>query len=70
MEGAERSDIDEVGAYVVEKPNIAQISTAKSMNADRFNTGLTPKELLKNYWEEVNGKDNELLAVGLECLGI
>lgn len=70
MEGEERSDIDEVGAYVVEKPNIAQISTAKSMNADRFNTGLTPKELLKNYWEEVNGKDKELLEVGLEFLGI
>lgn len=45
--------------------DVAQIA---SHDVERFDTSLSNESIMENYWQEVDGKDKELLEVGLSFL--
>ena len=45
--------------------DVAQIA---SHDVERFDTSLSNASIMENYWQEVDGKDKELLEVGLSFL--
>lgn len=57
---------DEEDNFVVVKPKVLKASTEVQMQeVEKFNTNLDNEELLRNYWEAVDGKDEALLETGL-----
>ncbi len=56
------------GDFISTKPRIDAVQLAEVAQVENFNTSLKDAELLKNYWKEVDGKDEELLKVGLNFL--
>ncbi len=40
----------------------------KTVEAEKFDTSKDDKEIVKNFWEVVEGKNEELLTAGLSCL--
>lgn len=59
---------DEDQNYVVRKPRLDTLKLQESAKVEEFNTDLTSSELMRNFWKEADGKDEELLSVGLGFL--
>lgn len=64
----EITDEDTADNYVVPKIRVEDIKLNSKANVDDFNTGLEAQELVQNYWKEADGKDEELLQIGLSFL--
>lgn len=54
--------------FVVLIPKIDHISQAEAAKTESFNTALKPEQLIENFWLETDGKDKDLLAVGLSFI--
>lgn len=53
-------------AFVVPTSSRQEIKVEGSADASMFNSGLDMKQILTNYWKQVEGADERLLKVGLE----
>lgn len=60
-------DADE-SDYVEVVPAVKSVDSEEQEHVEMYKTDNTPKELLTNFWQEVEGKDEELLKVGLSFL--
>lgn len=61
---------DEIGEeddnnFIVVKPRLDSIKLTETANVAQFNASLESAVLVTNYWQEVDGKDKELLKMGL-----
>lgn len=64
---------DEVGeedytredTFLVVKPRFETAQAISDVNVEDFSTNLEASQLVQNYWKEVDGKDEELLNIGL-----
>jgi len=54
--------------YVVRKPRLDTLKLQENAKVEEFNTDLSPDELMTNFWKEADGKDEDLLSVGLGFL--
>lgn len=54
--------------YVEIVPAVKSVDADEQEHIEMYKTDNTPKELLTNFWQEVDGKDEELLKVGLGFL--
>lgn len=54
--------------YVEVVPNVKSIDPEEKEHVEMYKTENTPRELITNFWQEVEGKDEELLKVGLSFL--
>ena len=54
--------------YVVREPRLDEMALKEDANIKDFNTSLEAQDLLTNYWNEVDGKDKELLEIGIGFL--
>lgn len=59
---------DEDQNYVVRKPRLDNLKLQESAKVEEFNTDLTSEELMRNFWKEADGKDDDLLTIGLSFL--
>lgn len=59
---------DEECDYVEIVPAVQSVDADEQEHVEMYKTDNTPKELLTNFWQEVDGKDEELLKVGLGFL--
>lgn len=65
----EDEDVDnEEQMYVVREPRLDEAALKEDANIQEFNTSLEAQDLLTNYWNEVDGKDKELLEIGIGFL--
>ena len=55
--------------FVIVKPKVLHVITnSDAPEVEKFNTSLENAELLRNYWEAVDGKNEELLEIGLSFI--
>jgi DNA repair exonuclease SbcCD nuclease subunit len=66
-EGEAQGETDEANFVVVE-PDYDALAAASTANVEEFNTSLENKDLLTNFWKHADGKDKELLSIGLEFI--
>lgn len=59
---------DEDFNYVIREHRPEELVIQENANVEDFNTNLGAQDLLKNYWQEVDGKNEDLLSVGMEFL--
>jgi len=64
----DKSEFVDQGDYVVEIPEILSLNETEKAHVEEFSTKLKPVELVTNFWEEVDGQDEELLEIGLSFL--
>lgn len=68
-EGAEL-ELHERGQYVVFTPAFAPVPEADVKAVEEFKADNTATDLITNFWTEVDGKDEELLKVGLSFIPV
>lgn len=56
------------GNFIVAKPRLDYADSSAEINAEEFSTNIKPSELVENYWNEVDGKDEDLLKTGLKFI--
>ena len=59
---------NEADNYVVRKPRLDNLKLQETAKVEEFNTDLSSAELMTNFWKEADGKDKELLEIGLSFL--
>lgn len=59
---------NEAANYVVRKPRLDTLKLQESAKVEKFNTDLSASDLMSNFWKEADGKDKDLLAIGLGFL--
>lgn len=62
------TEISAAGNYAVVSIDEASPLFAAKANVEDFNTSLDNKDLLINYWKEVDGSNEELLKIGLSFI--
>lgn len=65
----EDEEIEEGIDYVVRRPRLDTAKLQEEAKVDDFRADLSAKELITNFWKEAEGKDEELLEVGLSFIG-
>lgn len=61
----EPTDSTNPDKFVVVKTRIENLPFIKEAKVEEFSNDLKPADLMTNFWKEVDGKDEELLKVGL-----
>lgn len=59
---------DQEGNFIIEKQDNSLNAPDRIIEEDKFSTAVEDTEIVKNYWEVVDGEDTELLTVGLSCI--
>jgi len=54
--------------YIVWSQPVTESMAEVNASVEQFQAGLSREELLENYWKAVEGKDKELLTVGLKFI--
>jgi hypothetical protein len=57
---------DDHDFYVVE--TVIEEKEEKEISEEKFGSNLQAEELVRNFWEQVDGEDEDLLNVGLSLL--
>lgn len=70
MEITEGEDMPEGSEsnYVVVRPSMDEAKLSSEANVEDFNSSVSSEDLMRNFWEEAEGKDEELLKVGLSFI--
>lgn len=68
MEAAEITEEVKLVSFAVPKATHKDVVVEGSADTKLFHAGLTPTDLLTNFWKQTNGQDERLLKVGLSLL--
>lgn len=61
-------ELEESGNFVMVKPRMESFASTSIEEIENFDTNLGAEDLIRNYWQSVDGKDEELLSIGLNFL--
>lgn len=64
IEGETNDELD----WVVVVPRLDQIKQSETAKVESFNTSLSNEQLVRNFWEQQDGQNKELLEMGLSFI--
>lgn len=67
VESYEEGEVLETNSFIIVKPQKRDLIALPTLT-DNFTTDLTQEALVKNFWQEKDGQNEELLAMGLKFL--
>lgn len=59
---------EEGNHYLIEAAPVELTDSGQPVESSKFTTSVEDTEIVKNYWEVVDGKDEKLLTAGLSCI--